>query len=695
MRGWLAFAVMLAAAIGAPAAQAADYEVGVGRADLSWHVGVEELQSSALTFRGLHSRLWAKAIVVKPPAGKPFAFVRTDTLLVTGDLYEGVAARVAQSTGLEPERLLLAATHTHTANKGLRPHSVDSGPYGGFDPREREFLADRIAEAISAAFIDARPAKLAAGSGSVSFTDFNRRYTDREEQGEPPYANDLQRLDPEVGVLRFDDAETAKPLAVLMNHGVHPVVTIDQPLLSSDLIGFAERELEDAYPGAMGIWFTGAQGDQDPVHARNSYAEAEWTGGVLGREAARVARRLKPGAITRARMAEKVVPLPEPGGPEPTAGVPSSVRLQAIELRARGSGRTALMSWPGEPIRDLGVRLKNAVEELGYDRAFVFGLANAWAGYWLTPEEYDRGMYESTLMFYGRESALYLHRHITDLARSLATGSEIEHVPLSPEAEADRQATRERAQSGAPPDEAPPVDPEPEIREQPRGVRRTQLVQMEWVGGSPRVAEGWFPQVFVERRHGEGWQVEAREGVGELLLFHEGESTWSTRWQPTGYTPVGTYRIRVEGMRQSVDGLERYELGSDEFRIRICRCVSPGLLRARWRRGAWRLKVSAEYDPGPVAGFRLPPVWVRTGRAVVRVLRDARPIARVRLRYDRDLRVLRRRVLVKNLDGRRLPVTTREPLDRGSFRGVWRGRRGEPDQIVFELVSLRDRYGNR
>ena len=137
VRGASAIACVALLAALAPAAHAADYEVGVGKADLTWHVGSEAPSSSALTFRGLHSRVWAKAVVVKPPGEKPFAFVRTDTLLITGDLYEGVALRVAESTGLEPERLLIAATHTHTANNGLYPHAVHSGRYRSFDPRER------------------------------------------------------------------------------------------------------------------------------------------------------------------------------------------------------------------------------------------------------------------------------------------------------------------------------------------------------------------------------------------------------------------------------------------------------------------------------------------------------------------------------------------------------------------------------
>src|SRR6185503_18539580 len=208
MRAALVLAVLASALASAPAASAAGYEVGVGKADLSWHVDSQPPQEGVLTFSGLHSRLWAKAIVVKPPNDKPFALVRTDTLLITGDLYEGVAMRIAETTGIEPERLLLAATHTHTANNGLYPHAVHSAMYRSFDPAEREFLSDRIAQAITAAFKSARPATLAAGSASRGFTDFNRRYTDREAQEDPPYANDPSRIDPEIGVLRFDDART-------------------------------------------------------------------------------------------------------------------------------------------------------------------------------------------------------------------------------------------------------------------------------------------------------------------------------------------------------------------------------------------------------------------------------------------------------------------------------------------------------
>jgi hypothetical protein len=202
------------------------------------------------------------------------------------------------------------------------------------------------------------------------------------------------------------------------------------------------------------------------------------------------------------------------------------------------------------------------------------------------------------------------------------------------------------------------ANPEPEIREHPQGVKRTEIVRVEWAVGSPPAASDAFPKVFVERRHGLRWVTEAREGTGRVLLEHAGEGVWSARWQPTYYSPSGTYRIRFEGAD--------YALTSNEFRVRPCRCVIPHQVRTKWREGRFRLRVKAEYAPGPPAGFRPLPTWVTTGRPLVRVFRDGRRIGSVLLRYKR-----------------------------GGFRGSWRGRRGSRDSVVFQLVALSDGFGNR
>ena len=190
---------------------------------------------------------------------------------------------------------------------------------------------------------------------------------------------------------------------------------------------------------------------------------------------------------------------------------------------------------------------------------------------------------------------------------------------------------------------------DPAFSVQPTDTVRTQITHVEWV-----VAGDSSPQVLVERRHGLRWVAEARDAADKLLVAYEGDRVWSARWQPTRYSPSGTYRVRVD------------TLVSDEFAVRPCECVIPGQVRSRWRDGAFRLRIRAEYAPASIGQFRLPATLVETGRPVVRVLRNGRRIGSVRLRYKR-----------------------------GAFRGTWAGPRGRRNATVFQLVSLADAFGNR
>jgi hypothetical protein len=191
-----------------------------------------------------------------------------------------------------------------------------------------------------------------------------------------------------------------------------------------------------------------------------------------------------------------------------------------------------------------------------------------------------------------------------------------------------------------------------EIRQQPADTVRAGHATMEWAGGDAS------PKVFVERRHGLDWVTEAREDADNLSLAHDDDAdVWSASWLPSRYTPAVTYRIRVEGTD--------YVLVSDEFDVHPCECVLPGPVHSRWREGAFRLRLTAEYVDAPVPGFLSLPARVTTGRPVVRVFRDGRRIGSVRLRYAS-----------------------------GAFRGKWASRRGPRHSFVFRLVSLTDGFGN-
>jgi hypothetical protein len=194
-----------------------------------------------------------------------------------------------------------------------------------------------------------------------------------------------------------------------------------------------------------------------------------------------------------------------------------------------------------------------------------------------------------------------------------------------------------------------------EWSEEPRDIRKGQIVQVKWLGEPSADADA--PTVVVEHRRGLDWVIQADGGTG-VALDDLGDGVRSARWQPSYGNPSGAHRVRVEG--------EGYELTSEEFRVRPCLCVIPNQLRSKWGGGRFRLRLTADYWSEPAGSLVSLPRRVTTGRPVVRVFRDGHRIGSVLLRYRK-----------------------------GTFRGTWRGPRGPRDSIVFQLVSLTDAFGNR
>ena len=160
------------------------------------------------------------------------------------------------------------------------------------------------------------------------------------------------------------------------------------------------------------------------------------------------------------------------------------------------------------------------------------------------------------------------------------------------------------------------ISPAPEIRDQPSDTTRTEVTGLAWAGGPA-------DEVVVEYRHGLDWFV-ADSGLSPQ---DEGEDAWSVRWQPGRDSPAGLYRIRVDG--------SDYSLVSDGFDVKPCTCVIPNMLRWRWRKGSYRVRLTADYAPAGIGDFRLRSERVRTGRPVVRALRNGRRVGSVRLRLAR------------------------------------------------------------
>src|SRR5687767_14514499 len=157
----------------------AERRVGVAAVDITPDYPV---RLSGFGFRrteseGVTQRIWAKAIAF----GKenPAVIVTVDNLGVPEYMRRDVARRLAKKAGLDPSRLAITSSHTHTAPmltnvcRTLFGRPIVAEEQAHIDRYTKE-LADYIEKAALAALADRKPAKLDFGIGAGDLA-MNRR----------------------------------------------------------------------------------------------------------------------------------------------------------------------------------------------------------------------------------------------------------------------------------------------------------------------------------------------------------------------------------------------------------------------------------------------------------------------------------------------------------------------------------------
>lgn len=169
---------------------------------------------------GVIDRLYAKALVVDQD-GSAVAFVVLDVIKVPGPLVANIRARVGRFTDIPPGRVMVSATHTHTGP------AVATSTFLSADEAYLEWLAVKAADAVILAYRDRREARIGFGAGHEADIAFHRRFfmKDGTVRTNPGLRNpDIDRpagpIDPEVGVIRIDDAD-GRPMGVVTNYAVH------------------------------------------------------------------------------------------------------------------------------------------------------------------------------------------------------------------------------------------------------------------------------------------------------------------------------------------------------------------------------------------------------------------------------------------------------------------------------------------
>ncbi|MGA0041408.1 MAG: neutral/alkaline non-lysosomal ceramidase N-terminal domain-containing protein, partial [Pirellulales bacterium] len=180
----------------------------------------------------------------------------------------------------------IAGSHTHHGPVVELCDEPGRGQ-GRYDAAVRyaAFLEEQIIKVIIEAERASVPAVVAAGSREL--TGFNRN---RHSKLEPP------PVDRRLGVLRVDNTQTGKPVAVLVNFTAHPTSIPDETMtFSADYIGSLRTVLEEKL-GGTAIFMQGASGDLSTD--RNGQDHAAY-GAAIGREAADLASSLEMQPVRR------------------------------------------------------------------------------------------------------------------------------------------------------------------------------------------------------------------------------------------------------------------------------------------------------------------------------------------------------------------------------------------------------------
>src|SRR5580700_9012069 len=192
---------------------------------------------------GVHDDLAAQALVLSDGANK-VVIAGVDVLALGIRIADDIRQRVAASTGIPADSILVCATHTHSApafNIFATPR-VNAKPAEGRDLEWERALPEKIASAIIQASEKLEPATLRAAASQFTL-GINRRLMRPHRQIQLA-ANRSGPADAEVQALGAYCAN-GTPIAFLMNYPCHGVVLCEDNLLySRDWPGFAMDEIE-------------------------------------------------------------------------------------------------------------------------------------------------------------------------------------------------------------------------------------------------------------------------------------------------------------------------------------------------------------------------------------------------------------------------------------------------------------------
>ena len=321
-------------------------------------------------------------------------FISADLLIFPRPLAEAILSKVASEMKIPRQAIILSATHTHSGTGGIAPGLLYEMVFGSYRPDIVEGLTSRIVWAIRQAVEPRQPVRWGVARGFLGNLTENRM---------DPSAG---LIDPAMSVF-FVESTQGKPLALLVNASAHPTLLGSGEMrFSADFPGELARIIETAYPGSVCLFINGAAGDLRPEGdlgstpdekiQRFSGALAEKTIGLVNQMSTKAKGDLVTWgwrlSLPPPRMRLGWVPIPSVIG-----GLmrPRSMYQSLIAL-----DRTIFVPLSAELTTELGQSLRQKLTVQG-DQPILFGYANGYYGYAVTPEQYKGRAYEAWMPWYG------------------------------------------------------------------------------------------------------------------------------------------------------------------------------------------------------------------------------------------------------------------------------------------------------
>jgi neutral ceramidase len=224
---------------------------------------------------GAHDPLLAVACVIGE-GDERIALVGIDCGVVLRSMTDSARAMIVKATGINPERVMVGASHTHQGGRVLTLFDHVG------DEKYAAFVAESVTRAVQLASEATFDASIGHATGQVEGIHFNRRFKMRDGtevthpgKMHPDIVCPAGPVDPDVGIFLARRSD-ASPIGAIVHFGCHSTVTEGGNEYSADYAHYIRKHLCAKLGREVPVVFLlGACGDITQV---NNLSEGKETG---------------------------------------------------------------------------------------------------------------------------------------------------------------------------------------------------------------------------------------------------------------------------------------------------------------------------------------------------------------------------------------------------------------------------------